>query len=80
MQSLLNILKNIRPDGDFENSKNFIEDGYLDSVDLMTLIAEIEEKYNIEISLEQIEEENFKNIDSIEKIIIQNGGDLGVSY
>ena len=45
METIKKILADIRPEFDFENSTDFIEDGYLDSFDLVTLVAELDETY-----------------------------------
>lgn len=41
MEKLLNILKEIRGTIDFEKEKNLIDDGLLDSVDVVTLVGEL---------------------------------------
>ena len=42
-EKILNILKDIRPEFDFTASLNFIEDGMLDSFDIVTLVSELED-------------------------------------
>ena len=49
METIKKILADIRPEFDFESSTDFIEDGYLDSFDLVTLVAELDETYGISI-------------------------------
>ena len=56
------ILREIRPEAEFENSNNFIEDGYLDSMDIIMLVSELEKQFNISISGENIIAENFLNL------------------
>ena len=41
------ILTDIRPEFDFKESDNFVEDGFLDSFDVVTLVSEIEEKFDV---------------------------------
>ena len=45
MEQLLAILKNIRPDVDFENEKALIEDGILDSFDVVSIISELDDEF-----------------------------------
>ena len=45
MSDLITILKTIRPEADFSQSKNFIEDGLLDSFDVVTLVATLDKNY-----------------------------------
>ena len=47
MSKLLAILEKIRPENDFTESKDFIADGLLDSFDVVTLVAELEEYFGI---------------------------------
>lgn len=63
------ILYSIRPDGDFDQSDNFWEDGYLDSLDIMELIEALEKEYRTEIDLGYIKGSYFSSYDSIMKLI-----------
>lgn len=74
MEKILELLKEIRPEFDFENSIDFIEDGYLDSFDIAALVEMIENAFGIVIDGLDILPENFQNIDSIIKVIGKNGG------
>lgn len=66
---ILELLKEVRPDADFETSNEFIEDGLLDSFDVIVLVNLIEEKYDIEICHEFLIPENFETIDSICELV-----------
>lgn len=74
MNSILQILSDIRPEFDFAASKNFIEDGYIDSFDIVTLISVLEEKYNIVIDALDIVPENFGTLEGIARVIKKRGG------
>ena len=74
MEKILELLTEIRPEFDFENSTDFIEDGYLDSFDIAALVEMIENAFGIVIDGLDILPENFQNIDSIIKVIGKNGG------
>lgn len=76
MQSILTILYNIRPEFDFVSSSNFIVDGILDSFDLITLIAKLEQVYNISIDGMDIVPENFRNVAAIENLLNKYGINL----
>ncbi len=73
MEASLEILKNVRPDADFVSSNNFIDDGLLDSFDVVTLVTELDEKYSTSIDGLDIIPENFKNIQSIKALLIKKG-------
>ena len=53
----------------FEKSENFIEDGLLDSFDIVQLVSDIETEFNVVISALEILPENFDSIDSICNLI-----------
>lgn len=74
MEKILELLKEIRPEFDFKNSTDFIEDGYLDSFDIAALVEMIENAFGIIIDGLDVLPENFHNIDSILEVIEKNGG------
>ena len=59
----------LRPEGDFENSGNFIEEGFLESMDSVALLDSGEEEYGITIPGTAISAKNFRNLDSIVQLI-----------
>ena len=50
---------------DFEEDTELIESGLLDSIDFVSIIGKIEEKYGVEVSPDLIDPDNFINVDSI---------------
>lgn len=68
---ILVILKDIRPEVDFENEINFIENGFLDSLDTIRLVSQLEEKFNISINGADIVPDNFRNLHEIEALIFK---------
>ena len=65
---VIEILEKIVPDIDVEDEDmNLPED--LDSMDIIALIAELEDKFDIEITMEEKTEENFENIDTLVEMI-----------
>lgn len=76
METIINILKEIRPEFDFESSTDFIEDGYLDSFDLVTLVAELDDTFSISIDGLDIVPENFMSVETIADVVKKNGGSL----
>lgn len=73
MRSLIEILGEIRPEFDFTASEDFIGDGYIDSFDLLTLVAAIEKKYGIKIKGTEIVPENFCNLNAIAELLKGHG-------
>lgn len=69
MEKLLKILKNIRPDVDFKNEKDLIEDGILDSFDIVAIISAIDDEFEVAIRITELKPENFNSADSIMNLI-----------
>jgi acyl carrier protein len=66
---VLSVLKCARPDCDFENSSDYIEDGYLDSFDIIMIISELDKLFDISILGEDIIPENFSSVDDLSKLV-----------
>jgi acyl carrier protein len=73
MKSVPEILQEIRPEFDFATSNDFINDGMLDSFDMMTLVSALDKNYGISIPGTDIVPENFKNVQTIEALLRQTG-------
>ncbi len=73
MDEIFKMLEDIRPEFDFRNSENFIEDGFLDSFDVVTLVDILEEKYGVKIDGLDIIPENFSGADRILALLRKNG-------
>lgn len=76
MEKIVEILKKIRPEFDFSSSKNFVDDGYLDSFDLVTLVSELDQTFDISIDGLDIVPENFVSLETIANLVSKNGGIL----
>lgn len=69
MEELLEILKDLHPEVDFESCDSLIDDGILDSFDIVSLIAEIGDSFDVTISAEKIVPENFNSAAAIWRMI-----------
>lgn len=76
MDKIYEILEEIKPEHDFRDSENFVEDGLLDSFDVVSLVSIIEEEWNIVVDGLDIIPENFVSVDAISELIKKNGGSL----
>ena len=61
MEKLLEILTDLHPDVDFETANTLIDDGILDSFDIVTIVAEIDAEYEVQIPAEELIPENFNS-------------------
>lgn len=64
-EKLMEILTELRPDVDFETNTALIDDGILDSFDLVSLIGELVDAFGVEISFDDMEPENFNSVESM---------------
>lgn len=69
MEELLRILKEMHPEVDFDTADDLIGDGVLDSLDIVTLITEINSAYDVNIPAEEILPENFSSAMAIYDLI-----------
>lgn len=65
MEKLLEILKNIRPDVDFENEEALIDDGILDSFDVVSIISELDDEFDVQIRISELDPDNFNSVQAI---------------
>lgn len=63
------IMREIKPTKDLSNVEDIIESGYLDSFELMSLIAQLADTFNIEIDVDEIVPENFNSVDAITAMV-----------
>lgn len=65
MEKLMEILSSIRSDVDFENETKLIDDNILDSFDIVSIVGELCDVYDITITAEDLEPENFNSAAAI---------------
>ena len=70
---VISILSEIRPEYDFSQDLNFIEEGMLDSLDMVTLVAGLDEKFSISIDGDDIIPENFSSLELIVNLLKKKG-------
>lgn len=74
METIYKILNELRPEFDFTASSDFIEDGLLDSFDVVSLVTELETSFDCLIDALDILPENFATIEQIIAVVRKNGG------
>lgn len=65
MEQLLEILEDIQPDADFENCKTLIDDHVLSSLSIISLVAEIEDEFDVTVPAIEIIPANFNSVDAM---------------
>ena len=75
MNALLEILNGLHPEVDFAtepgliDNKILIDDSILDSVDIVTIVAEIDAEYDVAVPVEELTPENFNSAQAIYAMI-----------
>lgn len=69
MDRLIEILEDIQPDVDYENCEDLIDGHHLDSLSIISLIAELEDEFDITIPAVEIVPDNFNSAQRMMKMI-----------
>lgn len=69
MERLINILESLNPGVDYENTTTLIDEHYLDSLTILSLVAEIEDEFDITIPTVEIIPDNFNSAAALYKMI-----------
>ena len=73
-EQIIKILNELRPEFDFsQEGVDFIEEGMLDSFDVVNLVTELDQTFGISIDGVDILPENFATVESIEMLLRKNG-------
>ena len=65
MEEFMEILRDIRPDVDFENCTTLIDDKILDSFDIISIITELNSQMDVAVPADQIIPENFNSAQAL---------------
>lgn len=65
METILDILQELHSDIDFRSREGLIEDGILNSLDIVTIITEVADRLDVQIPAEEILPENFDSAAAI---------------
>jgi len=72
-KTIIAILNELRPEFDFSESVNFIEEGMLDSFDVINLVNTLDNEFGISIDGSDILPKNFSSVDGIIELLKKNG-------
>lgn len=76
MKRLEKILRELHPEHKIDRHTRLIEDKILDSLDIVTLVTDLNDEYKISIRAEDITPENFGSIEGISALIESRGGKI----
>ena len=69
MEKIIEILESIRADIDFTKEDKLIDDGILDSCDIVSIVRELCDYYDITITVDMMEPENFNSAEAIYTLV-----------
>ncbi len=69
MEALLEILQELHPEVDFTTCTTLVTDKIIDSFDIVSIISEISEEYDVVIPAQEIVEENFNSAEALYDLI-----------
>lgn len=69
MERLIEILEDIAPEVDFDTCENLIDAHILDSLSILSLVAEIEDEYDVTVPTVEIVPDNFNSAKRIYALI-----------
>ena len=69
MEDLYEVLEKIKPGVDFRNNNSLIDDEILDSFDIVTLVAALDDEFDVQITAKDILPENFNSAEAIYKLV-----------
>ena len=65
MNELIEALKRVNSKIDYENETGLITNKIIDSIDMTSILAELEETFDIEIDMEYLVPENFDSVQAM---------------
>lgn len=68
-EELMEILEELRPDVEFEKEKKLIDDGILDSFDIVSLVGELNNAFDVSINVEDLLPENFNSVEAMIELV-----------
>ncbi len=69
MEELIKILNSIKPGIDYANNDSLVEDGVLDSLAIVSLVAAIDKTFDVQIRATDLVPKNFNSANSIYELI-----------
>ena len=69
MEKLFEILQRVRPDVDFKNETLLIDDGILDSMDVVSIISELDDEFGVQVRINELIPDNFNSVEAIWNLI-----------
>ena len=69
LEKLTELLKGLHPEADIENEDGLIDNGILNSFDIVTIIAEVDDMFDVKIPASEIVPENFNSVRAMSDLV-----------
>jgi acyl carrier protein len=69
MEELLRIMSEVRPDIDFETETKLIDNEMLDSLDIVAIVTDVNDEFDVEINVNDLLPENFNSAEALYELI-----------
>lgn len=69
MDKVIEILESVKPGVDYKNEKSLVDNGILESFDIITIISKLNDEFDIEFSVNEVIPENFNSVEALYKTV-----------
>ena len=69
MEELLRIMSEVRPDIDFEHETHLIDNEMLDSLDIVAIVTDVNDEFDVQINVNDLLPENFNSATALYELI-----------
>ena len=69
MEELLRIMSEVRPDIDFETEDKLIDNEMLDSLDIVAIVTDVNDEFDVDINVNDLLPENFNTVEAMWDLI-----------
>ena len=74
MDKLIEILSEICPNVDFRKEKALVDDGLIDSFEIVSIVAEFMDHFDVELDVDDLMPENFNSVEAMMQLIEERRG------
>ncbi len=68
-EQIIEILTEICPGVDFEQETSLIDDGLIDSLDIVAVVTDLMDTFDVQLGVDDLTPENFNSVDAICQLI-----------
>ena len=68
-EQIIEILTEIGPGVDFEQETSLIDDGLIDSLDIVAVVTDLMDTFDVQLGVDDLTPENFNSVDAICQLI-----------